>query len=83
MKLLVETVGWLGAILMLTAYVLLTAGRLKSTAPSYHWLNIVSGAGLICNSSWNGAYPSVFINVTWLAIGLYGVFSRSAPDRVS
>jgi hypothetical protein len=81
MKLFVETVGWLGAIIMLIAYVLLTVGRLKSAAPSYHWLNIISGAGLICNSSWNGAYPSVFINAVWLVIGLYGVFSAGASAR--
>ncbi len=76
MKVLVEIVGWLGAIMMLSAYVLLTLGRLKSQSPVYHWLNIVSGAGLIVNSGWNGAYPSVCINVVWLIIGLYGVFGR-------
>jgi hypothetical protein len=83
MKLFVETVGWLGAIIMLIAYVLLTVGRLKSAAPSYHWLNIISGAGLICNSGWNGAYPSVFINAVWLVIGLYGVFRAGASARSS
>jgi hypothetical protein len=75
MKVLVEVVGWIGAIMMLSAYVLLTLGRLKSQSPVYHWLNIVSGAGLIVNSGWNGAYPSVCINVVWLIIGLYGVFA--------
>jgi len=75
MKVLVEVVGWVGAIMMLSAYVLLTLGRLKSQSPVYHWLNIVSGAGLIVNSGFNGAYPSVCINVVWLIIGLYGVFS--------
>jgi hypothetical protein len=76
MKLFVELAGWLGAALMLSAYVLLTAGRLKPQSPLYHWLNIVSGAGLMCNSGWNGAYPSVCINAVWLAIGFYGVFGR-------
>jgi hypothetical protein len=80
MKVLVEIVGWVGAIMMLSAYVLLTLGRLKSQSPVYHWLNIVSGAGLIVNSGWNGAYPSVCINGVWLIIGLYGVFARHAPE---
>jgi hypothetical protein len=78
MKVLVEVVGWVGALMMLSAYVLLTLGRLKSQSPWYHWLNIVSGAGLIVNSGWNGADPSVCINVVWLIIGLYGVFGRAA-----
>jgi hypothetical protein len=80
MKVLVELVGWVGAIMMLSAYVLLTLGRLKSQSPVYHWLNIVSGAGLIVNSGWNGAYPSVCINVVWLIIGLYGVFARHSHE---
>ncbi len=78
MKLFVDITGWLGALVMLSAYVLLTVGKLKSQSPLYHWLNIVSGAGLMANSSWNGAYPSVFINAVWLAIGFYGVFGRAA-----
>lgn len=80
MKLLVNVVGWLAAITMLAAYVLLTLGRLKASSSSYHWLNIISGVGLMANSGWNGAYPSVFINVVWLAIGLYGVFGRTVPE---
>src|SRR3569833_66796 len=75
MKVLVEVVGWVGAIMKLSAYVLLTLGRLKSQSPVYHWLNIVSGAGLIVNCGFNGAYPSVCIFVVWLIIGLFGVFS--------
>jgi Glycosyl hydrolase family 92 N-terminal domain len=80
MQLLVNVVGWLAAIAMLAAYVLLTLGRLKASSSSYHWLNIMSGVGLMANSGWNGAYPSVCINVVWLAIGLYGVFGRTVPE---
>lgn len=77
MKFAIETVGWLAAAMMLSAYVLLTMGRLSGRSNWYHWLNILSGAGFILNSGWNGAYPSASINVVWVAIGLYGVFGRS------
>jgi hypothetical protein len=36
-------------------------------------MNVLSGAGFIINSGWNGAYPSAFLNVIWMAIGIYGV----------
>ena len=62
---------------MLAAYVLLTMDKLSSRSNIYHWLNVVSGAGFIVNSGWNGAYPSAFINVVWVTIALYGVFARS------
>jgi hypothetical protein len=74
LKILIETIGWSAAAIMLSAYLLLTSGRLRSTSALYQWLNVISGAGFIVNSGWNGAYPSAALNFVWMAIGLYGVF---------
>ena len=52
---LVEVIGWTAAAVMLSAYLLLTHGRLGSSSVVYQWLNVLSGAGLIINSGWNGA----------------------------
>jgi hypothetical protein len=73
----IEIIGWLAAAMMLSAYLLLTMGKVNARSNLYHWLNALSGAGFIINSGWNGAYPSAFINVIWMCIGLYGVFGRS------
>jgi hypothetical protein len=73
LKILIEIIGWTAAAMMLAAYFLLTSGRLGSTSRIYQWLNVLAGAGLIVNSGWNGAYPSVSLNVIWVAIGLYGL----------
>lgn len=73
MKILIEIIGWAAAAMMLSAYVLLTTGRLSSSSAYYQWLNVLSGAGFIINSGWNGAYPSAFLNLIWMGIGLYGV----------
>jgi hypothetical protein len=83
MKPLVEIIGWAAAALMLAAYVLLTMGRLSSRSAAYHWLNVLSDAGFIVNSGWNGAYPSAAINVVWALIGLYGIFRTSVPGPES
>jgi hypothetical protein len=77
MKVAIEVIGWAAAAMMLSAYVLLTMGRLSARSNLYHWLNVLSGAGFIVNSGWNGAYPSAFINVVWALIGLYGIFGHS------
>jgi hypothetical protein len=83
MKYTVEIIGWTAAVMMLSAYLLLTAGRLSSRAHAYHWLNVLSSLGFIVNTAWNGAYPSMFINVVWAAIGLYGLLRPPSvgPDR--
>ena len=67
--------------MMLSAYLLLAAGKFTARSNTYHWLNVLSGAGFVINSGWNGAYPSAFINVVWAAIGLYGVFGRARQNQ--
>jgi hypothetical protein len=85
LKIIIEIIGWTAAVMMLLAYLLLTSGRLRSISPAYQWLNVLSGAGLIVNSGWNGAYPSAALNLTWMAIGLYGLLrgARIQPGPVS
>ena len=73
MKIIIEIIGWSATVMMLSAYLLLTSGRLRSLSPAYQWLNVLSGAGLIVNSGWNGAYPSATLNLIWMGIGLYGL----------
>jgi len=80
-KIIIEIIGWTAAVMMLSAYLLLTSGRLRSLSPAYQWLNVLAGAGFIVNSGWNGAYPSATLNLIWMAIGLYGLFrgARAEP----
>jgi len=73
MKLLIDIVGWGGALSILAAYGLLSFGRLLGHSRTYHLLNVLGAAGLTVNSGWNDAYPSVGLNVIWMAIGLYGM----------
>jgi hypothetical protein len=83
MKYAIEIIGWVAAVMMLSAYVFLTKGKLSGHSKLYHWLNVLSGAGFILNSAWNGAYPSAFMNVVWAAIGLYGIFGRPVLEPES
>ena len=73
LKLAIEIIGWAGAVTMLVAYMLLTTGRLAADSALYQWLNVLASVGLVLNGAWNGAYPSVFLNVVWMGIGLYGL----------
>lgn len=66
----VEAVGWIGAVLILAAYGLLTAGKLTSRDVAYQLMNVVGAAGFIVNSAWNGAWPSAILNVIWVGIGV-------------
>jgi len=70
LNLFMEVVGWIGALLILAAYGLLSAGKLDARSPAYQWLNVVGAIGFILNSGWNGAWPSAALNVVWVGIGL-------------
>ena len=68
-ELAVEIVGWAGALLILAAYALLTAGRLTGKSLAYQLMNVAGAAGFIVNGWWHGAIPSTALNVIWLLIG--------------
>jgi hypothetical protein len=76
MKLAIDLIGWTGALLILGAYALLSAGRLKARSLAYHLMNILGAVGFVVNSGWNGALPSAALNVIWIGIGTYALFQR-------
>ena len=74
MKLVIEIIGWTGAVLILGAYALLSLGKLRAESPSYHLMNVLGAAGFVVNSGWNGALPSAAMNVVWIGIGVYALY---------
>jgi hypothetical protein len=72
-KLLVEVAGWIAAVLILTAYGLLSAGKLTGKSVSYQLMNIVGAIGFVINTGYNGAIPSAVLNVIWVGIGVWAL----------
>ncbi len=70
----IEAIGWIGALLILSAYVLLSTDRIQSRSRTYQWMNVCGSAGFIINSGWNGAIPSAVLNIVWFFIGLYALW---------
>jgi hypothetical protein len=73
MKLAIEVMGWSGALLLLSAYALLSGGKLRAESLTYQLMNILGAAGFVVNSGWNGALPSAAMNLVWMGIGIYGL----------
>ena len=70
----VEIAGWTGALLILAAYALLTAGKVTGKSLNYQAMNVVGAAGFIVNGWWHGAIPSTALNVIWMAIGAFATW---------
>lgn len=75
--LLIETIGWVAALLILGSYILVSSGRLDGRSRTYQWLNVAGAAGFVVNSGWHGAIPSTALNVVWAAVGLATLWSLS------
>jgi hypothetical protein len=73
----IELSGWTAALLILGSYTLLSFGRILPRSPIYQWMNIVGALGFIINCSWNGAWPSVALNVVWMGIAVYALRRNS------
>ena len=77
LKTFVDLSGWVAALLILGSYGLLSFGKIAARSPIYQSMNIVGALGFIINCSWNGAWPSVALNVVWVGIGVYALRRNS------
>lgn len=76
MAFVIESLGWVGAGLILAAYILVSLGRLGARSPMYQLINVLGSAGVLINSAYNGALPSAVLNVIWLGMGAYVLIRR-------
>ena len=63
--------GWAGALLILSAYLLLSLGKLSGQSSLYQSMNVVGAVGFVVNGAWHGAVPSASLNVIWTLIGAF------------
>lgn len=70
----VEIAGWAGAVLILTGYALITAGKVTGQSPAYQWINLFGAAGFTVNGWAHGALPSAALNIVWMGIGGFALW---------
>jgi hypothetical protein len=73
LKTFIDVAGWTAAALILSAYALLSFGKIQSRSHVYQVMNIIGAFGFIINCAWNNAWPSVALNVVWMGIGFYAL----------
>lgn len=74
LTILVEVVGWLGAILVLGAYILVLTGRLSGASAAFQSMNAFGALFFVLNSWWHGAIPSMVLNIIWSGIGFVALW---------
>ncbi|MEL4308287.1 CBU_0592 family membrane protein [Joostella sp. CR20] len=67
-------IGWIGALLFIIAYFLLSIEKLSAKNKTYHLLNISGAVCLVINGLYLSDYPNVVVNLIWGIIAFYAVF---------
>ena len=73
MKLFLETLGWWGAALILLAYALVSFSFISVDNVWYQVLNGLGSVGVVIFSVYKRAYPSVALNLIWVAIAIISI----------
>ncbi len=81
MELIIETFGWIGTILILLAYFLLTYKKLDRESKTYHSMNLFGGLLIVINALYHSAYPPAILNIVWSVIAIYGVLKGLKISR--
>jgi hypothetical protein len=68
--LLIDIVGWVGAIALLLAYGAVSRGMTQGTSFKYQLVNAVGSVCLLINAAYYRAFPSSFVNLVWIGIAI-------------
>ncbi len=79
----VEVVGWAGAVAVLVAYALIIRTPEAVTGAPYLALNLAGSAGLAVSGAAHAAWPSAVLNLLWLGLALHGFRTSRAARRTT
>ncbi len=79
----VDILGWAGAAALLLAYALITREPTTAAGHRYLILNLAGSAGLAANGAAHAAWPSMALNLLWLALALNALRRRHARPRAA
>ena len=68
-----DIAGWVGAVLLLGAYLAVSTGTLTSDSFWYQILNIAGAIGMFILASARRAMPSAITNIIWAIIGIVAI----------
>ena len=72
---LFDSIGWLGAFLLLLTYALVSFKKLAADSLAYQGLNVVASILLAINTIYHRAFPSSFVNIVWTFIAVFAIFT--------
>jgi len=78
-NILVESLGFIGAIFLMYAYLQASRGKWLATSKAFQICNSIAAVLLISYSGFKFAYANILINLIWLVIGLVALWRLARP----
>jgi uncharacterized membrane protein YgdD (TMEM256/DUF423 family) len=82
-QLLIDITGWLGAVCVVYAYLMVSARKLEGDSLQYQVFNILGALFLIINTYFHQAYPSTIVNIIWVGIALFSLLRKKTIKEKS
>ncbi len=75
-----NVLGWIGAVLVLGAYALVSLGKLPPSSRMWATMNILGAGSLAGSATLDENWPFVVLNSVWVAIGVASFIKPPQPD---
>lgn len=75
-----DIVGIVGTVMLILAYFLLNAGRLKSTDWSYLYMNLFAAILITFSLLYTFNLASFIIELFWIGISIYGIWKKKRKE---
>ncbi len=69
-----DVIGWIGAILLILAYFLVSNKKIAPTSTIYQLMNLLGALAAGINVFAQAAYPSVALEAVWGSIAIFGLY---------
>lgn len=73
--------GYVGSILLVVSFLLVTRGKWKPQSMYYLFANLFGALLLSMYQFWLGAYAGVLLNVVFVSVALWGVATYWSPNK--
>lgn len=76
MEILLEICGWIGTVLVIVAYFLVSFNKMNPKSSVYQWMNLVGSVAIGINVFHRQAWPAVALEIVWGMIAIAALMKR-------
>ena len=73
MEIIIQSIGWVGTILIVFAYFLVSSERLTAKDTLYQWMNLLGAISIGINVFHQQAWPAFALEIAWGIIAISSI----------